>query len=77
MIKSIMQISETSVKRKKKLDIEISGIFLFVYTVYILHGLFYIQQSLSPSPKLNYQEFCVKKKKLNLNMSIDLKQPLN
>lgn len=42
---------------------------LFGYTVYILHGIF------SASLKLNYQEFCVKEKKLKLNMATDLKQP--
>lgn len=43
--KSITQISETLVKRKKNsLNIGLSGILSFVYAVYILCCVFYIQQ---------------------------------
>lgn len=49
------------IKIKKNLDIGLNRSFLFVYTMYILHGMVYIQQFFSSSLKLNYPEFCAKR----------------
>lgn len=77
MIKFITQISETLYKKKKNLDIGLNRIFLFVYTVYILHGIVYVQQFFSPSLKLNYQEFCAKREEIKIKYELRFKATIH